>query len=751
MKLLLNIFAGLAALLIAGTADAQLFCPGSANAIGQASAPITSLPYTIGQNDICLLKTFNSATPGTVRIPPVSPGSTFPLYLSNIGAGTVTLQPLSNDSGKTPLLNGHSTATITTGQGGSLALGGDGNWYLNTTAPIAFNGGTVTNAITAPSFGVGNNLNLLTTPTPSLPTVSTSGTAGSTSYTYGIVALNASGTSTGLSFTATITTGNATLNSTNFNTISWSAVTNAAQYQVWRTASGGTPSSTGLIGTVTGTSFNDQGAAGNSATAPGVNLTGVVTQNGTPILVASYANRLSPNPDPENLLIGPGAGMGLSPSSAEITSVGYNSLGAIGTGFTGVDSTAVGYRCFQSLQAGSDNTGVGNVCFGDATTLSDVTAIGEDVGRHSTSASAVIAIGAKAFFNSACTTCIGIGNSVFSGLASSASNLVVIAHNALDSAVLSNPNNAVLIGTNIFNSNTVVTPTTSVVIGDNIGNSAVSPTGLVIVGHSAAGSITTDTNIVSVGLFNLRHLAGSSGVTALGANVGSTTAVNPQNVVLIGTNASTDVATASEQNTIHIGAGAADIIKATGTGTPATSATTIAGTLAISGTASSAAALNYACFNSSTGAITYDSAGTCLASREDFKDIFERITPDEANDIVMKLHPFWGKYKDSQTGIADHRVHAMLGAHQVEKVDRRLASYDGGGKVRAFRDLTPVLVTALQKQQAEIDAVASHQDKNADDPLTPLKSKIKSQQVQLYFLYFWCFVLSGSAIRSRRK
>lgn len=169
----------------------------------------------------------------------------------------------------------------------------------------------------------------------------------------------------------------------------------------------------------------------------------------------------------------------------------------------------------------------------------------------------------------------------------------------------------------------------------------------------------------------------------------------------------------------------------------------------MSSIASSTAALNFLCYNSSTGLLTFDSAGTCLASREDYKDIFERITGDEALGMVEKLHPFWGKYKDSQTGIADHRVHAMLGAHQVESVDPRLASYDGDGKVRAFRDLNPVLVTAIQKQQAEIDALATHRDKSADDPLTPLREKIDRQQNEIYILFGWCVILSGLALIRR--
>ena len=71
--------------------------------------------------------------------------------------------------------------------------------------------------------------------------------------------------------TTSTATGNATLNSTNYNTIAWTAVTGAYEYEVWRTAAGGTPSTTGLITTVASnvTTYNDQGAAGNTANGMG--------------------------------------------------------------------------------------------------------------------------------------------------------------------------------------------------------------------------------------------------------------------------------------------------------------------------------------------------------------------------------------------------------------------------------------------------------------------------------------------------
>jgi len=108
---------------------------------------------------------------------------------------------------------------------------------------------------------------------PLITTITQGGTPGATSYSYAVTANNAAGETIG-SQVVTTTTGNATLNGTNFNTINWSSVVGATTYNVYRTASSGTPSSTGKVGTaIAGTTFNDTGIAGGSA-LPTANTTG---------------------------------------------------------------------------------------------------------------------------------------------------------------------------------------------------------------------------------------------------------------------------------------------------------------------------------------------------------------------------------------------------------------------------------------------------------------------------------------------
>src|SRR5262245_20048179 len=95
---------------------------------------------------------------------------------------------------------------------------------------------------------------------PGAPTVTPQGATGAASYSYKIVGVDSKGAVTAASTAGSTATGNATLNSSNFNRVSWSAVTAASSYQVWRTAGGATQ---GLVGTATGTSFDDTGFIAN--------------------------------------------------------------------------------------------------------------------------------------------------------------------------------------------------------------------------------------------------------------------------------------------------------------------------------------------------------------------------------------------------------------------------------------------------------------------------------------------------------
>ena len=112
--------------------------------------------------------------------------------------------------------------------------------------------------------------------TPGLITITNEGTAGATANSYSVIAYLNDGTHTSYGPASTSATSNATLDGTNFNRLTWSAVTNAAYYAVWRFASGGTPASVGKIWSGTALTLDDTGLAGDAAPIPDTNTTGRV-------------------------------------------------------------------------------------------------------------------------------------------------------------------------------------------------------------------------------------------------------------------------------------------------------------------------------------------------------------------------------------------------------------------------------------------------------------------------------------------
>lgn len=74
--------------------------------------------------------------------------------------------------------------------------------------------------------------------TPGAPTVTPQGTAGTTSYTYHVVAVDRSGEKTLTGAAGTTSMGNATLSATNFNRITWASVPGAYYYHILKLDAG---------------------------------------------------------------------------------------------------------------------------------------------------------------------------------------------------------------------------------------------------------------------------------------------------------------------------------------------------------------------------------------------------------------------------------------------------------------------------------------------------------------------------------
>jgi hypothetical protein len=125
---------------------------------------------------------------------------------------------------------------------------------------------TATGAITYGTFLVSDgtgNLEPLPLPSAAPQPVITPVGGSATAYSYALVAVSVNGTYSAIGTAGSTSTGAATLSTTAYNVITWTPVADAAGYIVLRTASAGTPATTGAIGYVlAGTSvFNDTGLA----------------------------------------------------------------------------------------------------------------------------------------------------------------------------------------------------------------------------------------------------------------------------------------------------------------------------------------------------------------------------------------------------------------------------------------------------------------------------------------------------------
>ena len=117
---------------------------------------------------------------------------------------------------------------------------------------------------------------------PAAPTV-TANTTGTTTYRYRITAVSAAGEQSIVSAATTITNGNAVAN----NTVSWTAVSGAASYNVYKEGSG----LYGFIGRSTGTSFLDNNIKPDETDTPQILVQPFITANNYPGCVAYHEER----------------------------------------------------------------------------------------------------------------------------------------------------------------------------------------------------------------------------------------------------------------------------------------------------------------------------------------------------------------------------------------------------------------------------------------------------------------------------
>jgi len=122
-----------------------------------------------------------------------------------------------------------------------------------------------------PTYGIhnlGNGARFQALATPAAPSIAQVGTAGATSYTYYVVAIDRYGNKTLPSPAGTTATGNISLSVSNYNTVSWTAIPGAVAYDILKT------NTTTSIGTnIANVTFSDTGQSTSAYTTPTRNNT----------------------------------------------------------------------------------------------------------------------------------------------------------------------------------------------------------------------------------------------------------------------------------------------------------------------------------------------------------------------------------------------------------------------------------------------------------------------------------------------
>jgi hypothetical protein len=199
--------------------------------------------------------------------------------------------------------------------------------------------------------------------TPVIGNVTTTGTPGTTTYSYWVVAKDRWGNKTAVSVPFNMVTGSAVLDNTNFNTITWAAVPGAANYDVLKADTGHS-----IAVGITATTFDDKGGVSSVYAAPTRNATadltvdGMATLDGLPIRYLSWALGNSFTIGSAASVVGTGA-----------TAVGTSSTAGSGATALGEASFAGGGAVALGRQANA-NGGSGNIAIGSGAVASGVNA-----------------------------------------------------------------------------------------------------------------------------------------------------------------------------------------------------------------------------------------------------------------------------------------------------------------------------------------------------------------------------------------
>lgn len=404
------------------------------------------------------------------------------------------------------------------------------------------------------------------------------------------------------------------------------------------------------------------------------------------------------------------------------------------------NSTAIGFNAYPT------GTGINNTIYGASaglgiTTASSATLIGYNAGRASVAGSQITAVGAGAFQNTnnagaqgvaigyqaaqLCTNCggntVAIGVNAMRAASGNGVNNIAIGNTALGSGVLSGARN---IGIGMSAGSPMTTGNDNVFAGDATGASISTGSNNVGIGSNVLSSIANASNSTVIGVNGFQGATGN-GNTGLGYNVGAAVSGGTSNTI-IGSNAGSTLTTGG--NNILIGAGVQSISATvssslnignaiagnigSGTGranliginvTSPTAAFEVSGTVAFDNIAA-AAGLDYMCYSSATGQVTY-SLTTCTVSDRKFKTNIAPYDASLATVMAMQVREF--DFKNPAYGQGKQ---VGLIAQELQQVAPNLVSSGSNGDMSVdYAKLSAYNTGAIQVLQHEINELRQAQ------------------------------------------
>ena len=405
---------------------------------------------------------------------------------------------------------------------------------------------------------------------------------------------------------------------------------------------------------------------------------------------------------------GQGVGMSAPGVNGENTAMGVM---AGGNWSTAVYSTALGVGALRFETTGPNNTAVGADAMLLGSGNSHSVAVGVNALQAANGTQYNIAIGDGAIFTGAGSftgnfnIAIG-GNALGAATATNAGANIAIGHSAMGGAAVTTASNNVAIGFNSLGGASMTTAGSNVAVGYQTLQVETTGAQNTAVGYNAGKLQVGQGNNTFIGALAGQIISSGNHNVFVGANGTATCQTGSTNILL---GYGLDCAASGTANIIGIGGtGSTYVWGATGTGTPSTATTTIAGGLTLPNVTTGTNA-DFVCM--AAGNVLTLQTSACTISSRRFKENIEDMQGSALPEIgKMEVASF--RLKDTHNKDPNARsTQTGLIAENIARVSPECAIYEDDMRTpKSYRQecVIALLVKATQEQQAQINMLKRH-------------------------------------------